>query len=381
MGQELKPQLIEISIKFLEDSVNSDGIFYNRIIQTEWGNEKKGYSLRYSIMALIGLFTAQKSGYEISLDLDKLKSNIFKRIKELPLMDLGNLLQLAAVTNDLDGFKSVMDFLQQNFSEADMLNQMTVGTAWLLTGLCLGEKKFPGATKNEKVIEQLKNRLLDSWLSNACLFCSGSGRMKNFIAAKTYQSIGCFADQVYPIIALSEFYQNKADSMVKTILQKTTEKLIHLQGNFGEWFWIYDMKRGNVMEKYPVYSVHQDSMAPMAFFAAEETLGKSFDHVVEKGLNWFGKMTFDGSEIIDEKQNIIWRSIKRMGNNKSVFNSFGLNYGGLNLSTKGKIFANIFLNRNIQNSHIDNLVIDQETRPYHYGWILNAFCKDRNNIE
>ena len=34
----------------------------------------------------------------------------------------------------------------------------------------------------------------------------------------------------------------------------------------GGWPWLFDAERGTVVERYEVYSVHQDAMAPMAFF-------------------------------------------------------------------------------------------------------------------
>src|SRR5437660_681979 len=58
------------------------------------------------------------------------------------------------------------------------------------------------------------------------------------------------------------------------------------QGDAGQWWWHYDYRTGRLLEGYPVYAVHQDSMAPMALFAAARVAGRHFDDAIGIGLDW-----------------------------------------------------------------------------------------------
>ena len=65
----------------------------------------------------------------------------------------------------------------------------------------------------------------------------------------------------------------------------TTDTVIcELQGPDGQWWWHYDTRTGKVVEGYPVYSVHQDSMAPMALLDLEDAGGPQHSEAITRGL-------------------------------------------------------------------------------------------------
>ena len=67
--------------------------------------------------------------------------------------------------------------------------------------------------------------------------------------------------------------------------------ICNLQGPLGQWWWHYDSMTGRVAERYPVYSVHQHAMAPMALFAAQDACNADFrePNLQRAGVDWRGK--------------------------------------------------------------------------------------------
>src|SRR5207248_880072 len=88
--------------------------------------------------------------------------------------------------------------------------------------------------------------------------------------------IGTFADQVYPIYALTRFAQAFGEAKALACAVDCAEAICRLQGPLGQWWWHYDSRTGRVTSKYPVYSVHQDAMAPLALLPLGEIGARDF---------------------------------------------------------------------------------------------------------
>jgi hypothetical protein len=107
---------------------------------------------------------------------------------------------------------------------------------------------------------------------------------------------------------------------------------------------------------YPVYSVHQQGMAPMALIAAEEATGHSFQEPIYKGLRWITGANELGEDMRDMSQNLIWRCIYPQGKHSKYLNMIR-SFVGI---PSGKFSAT-------------DLKILYEDRPYELGWLLYAF--------
>ena len=70
---------------------------------------------------------------------------------------------------------------------------------------------------------------------------------------------------------------------------ETADALCRLQGPAGQWWWIYDVERGTPAIRYPVYSIHQDAMGPMALLAVSLASEHKRDYTdaIWKSLNGF----------------------------------------------------------------------------------------------
>ncbi len=69
--------------------------------------------------------------------------------------------------------------------------------------------------------------------------------------------------------------------------RRAADRLLELQRPDGGWPWIFDTRSGRVVEPYEVYSVHQDAMAPMALSELTEVSGdERYRDAAIRGLDW-----------------------------------------------------------------------------------------------
>lgn len=176
------------------------------------------------------------------------------------------------------------------------------------------------------------------------------------------QHIGSFADQVYPIQALARLGMATEDFAALEAANACAARIVALQGPAGQWWWHYDTRDGQVAEGYPVYSVHQHAMAPMALLDLFDAGGADHRRAVAKGLHWIDRRPESDEPMISEADGVIWRKIGRREPDKlarklaavttAVSPGFHLPYVNVALPA-GKI--------------------DRECRPYEFGWMLYAW--------
>jgi hypothetical protein len=175
--------------------------------------------------------------------------------------------------------------------------------------------------------------------------------------------VACFADQVYPIMALSLYHSTTRSPAALEIAARTAESICRQMGPGGQWWWHYDARNGEVIEKYPVYAVHQDAMAPMALHCLEEAGGPSHRFELERGLDWLRSAAeLRGGSLVDDAAGVIWRKVGRREPRKLVRTMQSVASGAhAGWRIPGVDFA------------LPPRSIDFECRPYHLGWFFVAF--------
>ncbi|GMU26427.1 MAG: hypothetical protein HS101_19595 [Planctomycetia bacterium] len=182
-------------------------------------------------------------------------------------------------------------------------------------------------------------------------------------AAPWYRShVGCFADQIYSIQALSRYYSATGDTVALEIAAECADQIVRLQGPEGQWWWHYDVRQGSVIEGYPVYTVHQDSMAPMGLFELYEAGGPDHRSAIDLGLRWLEEKQETESSLVKEDSMLIWRSVRRSDPAKTVRRVRAVVSYFLPSARLG------FLDAAFPPGQVDH-----EDRPYHLGWILYAW--------
>jgi hypothetical protein len=183
---------------------------------------------------------------------------------------------------------------------------------------------------------------------------TASGRLRSHI--------GCFADQVYSTQGLARLSVASNDTEALAAANASGGAICRLQGPQGQWWWHYDTRTGTVVEGYPVYSVHQHAMAPMALLDLREAGGTDHMRSLALGLNWLHGENEAGQSMVSEGDNVIWRKIARREPKKLV--------RAISAATTSVIPGMKF-------PGLDALfppgVIDFECRPYELGWLLYAW--------
>jgi hypothetical protein len=235
--------------------------------------------------------------------------------------------------------------------------QETVYVAWALTAAVAAGQLGPteavrSAALNGLIASQGERGIFSKYLP------VGSGPAWR-------RHVGCFADQVYPIQALARHHVDRPDPRALSAAEACARRICELQGPAGQWWWHYDQRTGGVVERFPVYSVHQHSMAPMALMELLEAGGQDHRDAVARGLGWLDLHPEVFVELVDPRFNVVWR---RVGRREPRRLSRGIKAIGT-ASVPGLELAGL-----------DRLLpptsVDYECRPYELGWILYAWLAE-----
>jgi hypothetical protein len=230
----------------------------------------------------------------------------------------------------------------------------TVELAWVVSAAAADPRITTSAFSRDLVA-----RLRSAFHKDAGIFAHECGGKATGIRSH----VSCFADFVYPALALAQYGAATGDKSAITVASEAARAMCRLQGADGQWWWHFDIRTGRVVEQYPVYAVHQDAMAPMALFAVAQAANLNFDDAIARGLKWLqGANELNGGSLIDADAGLIWRKIARREPAKlSRYVQAGASYLSPNLRAPG------------MNTFFPATAIDFEDRPYHLGWILYAW--------
>jgi hypothetical protein len=174
--------------------------------------------------------------------------------------------------------------------------------------------------------------------------------------------VGCFADQVHAIQALARVHAAYGDMAALAAAEACAARICELQGGDGQWWWRYDVRDGSVIETYPVYSVHQHAMGPMALIELREAGGRDRWDAVVKGLDWLHRHPEFTEPLISGGEASIWRKGARRGPAcfvRAVSAAMTCARPGLRLALLDRFFPP---NR-----------VDHECRPCDLGWLFYAW--------
>ncbi|GAC1664216.1 MAG: hypothetical protein NVS9B4_19540 [Candidatus Acidiferrum sp.] len=352
------PELIAMSLRGLRPMFNSlRQRFCYTLVQRPVGMTQEGLSPRYTVMTLLGLIEVEKAGgvspFNIDLILDSmLQDTSWPRSAG----DFGLLAWLTAVRmpNKLPGLFARFK-LETAFQEYDDLRRgLTMEMAWLLTGLCYAQLAGqPGIPDLTALAQQTYRALLANQGKGG--FFGHLSRNKT-TAGRFRGWLGSFADQVYPTIAFTRYSQAFRSSEALDRALQCGTGICRVQGPLGQWWWHYDSRTGKVASMYPVFSVHQEAMGPMALFPLVEATGRDFRENIYRGLQWIGTANELGQEMRDFSNNLVWRRMHPLPQ----------------FSMKMDVMlAQLHIYRDASKRPMGVL---HECRPYELGWLLYAFA-------
>ncbi len=351
-------RLGEIAIRALERMYDPDRrLFCHCIRRSAQGDLVEGVSVRYTATVLIGLAEHATSvcgrvlrGHHAQ---DVCGSLIRGLTSESELGEIALTLWAARALNHPDA-SVALEHLQR--ANPQSCEAPTVEVAWSLSALVADRASN---ASDDGLAKQLANRLLRSFHTDAALF---SHMPADATQSAMRSHVACFADLVYPIQALSFYHLATGDTDSLDAARRCGQKMADLQGDAGQWWWHYDIRTGKCLEPYPVYSVHQDSMAPMALLALKQAAGIDHAVAIKRSLEWLDRSPEIDGSLIDSEADLIWRKVARREPGKLV--------RGLQ-ATASRVHPALRVPG--ANTIFPPTYVDYETRPYHMGWILYAW--------
>lgn len=222
---------------------------------------------------------------------------------------------------------------------------------------------FPQERGGLRLATTAREALLARFEDSAQLFSGTSTAFRP--RHRLQQNLTSFASQVYPLHGLAELARVTGGELPPEAL-RSAARLVEAQGPLGQWWWIYSARNGEVLDGYPVYSVHQHAMAFMGLAPLERLGGPTYRSELAKGLSWL----FGDNELrlplVDRDRRFIARCIQRRGADAD-------GPSGMSRSQWRRVLLASWRLRSPPGvRHDGNLELLEECRPYELGWLLYA---------
>ncbi len=331
-------------------------LFSRRVTLTEAGLRREGCSRKHTIVALLGLQRLADAGQSLPFDVVSIRDFILGDTRWVKSVgDLGLLTWLAAVCapEHLRRLLGQFDFAGAVANYPDGLEARTTGLAWFLSGIAHARLADPSVSPELTDAAVGTYHLLQDNQGEHGIY--GHAGSSKFPRDNVYRRCGSFSDQIYTIYALAKFAQAfDVDEPLVAALE-CANSICELQGNMGQWWFLYDKRACRVVNRYPVCSLHQDGTAPASLLALGEATGQDFLKSIHKGLSWTAGENELGIDLRSQDRSFVWDSIDRKAPMKKYWEA-----------------ALSFMNVSRQTDS-GTLSIGYDARPDHFGWLLYAF--------
>ena len=367
--QAERPRLTALALHALERMYDSKSNLFVFNWNVETG-EKGPLSERYSAMAAIGLLAAKARGIVVSLPVHDVIQALLGRLEGLEKRGPGDLALLlwAHACAHGEACAPVMQRLLPGGKLEPLLEQLRTqqlaSIAWTLAAFVALYRKLQPNPFLAHVCESIADLLCTAFDLRTHLFRYHIARDRRGRSLFGYhRSFGNFAVQSYPIYALAACHEVMGNERALRVARWCADKICSLQGPQGQWWWIYNVDRGTIADKFPVFSVHQDGMGPMALGKLSRAGSSDYSEFIARGFQWLYGINELGVSMLDWKNHWILRAIQRTP-----------------LFYKASYHANLLRSR-FSSRGVDNdsspprggLETLKETRPYHMGWMLLYF--------
>lgn len=354
--EELTQHLVELATKGLPVMFDqSRRLFCHSLKKTDQGMARVGISRRYTIITLMGLHRLEKGGVASPIETLPVLEGLLADLNWVDnIGDLGLLLWLCALMapERLVEVARRLKIHQALARFPDARSGRTMELAWFLSGLAHWGLACP-----EKLDElrDLTFKVYGILSPN-----EGEGGFFSHLArngsttARIRGNIGSFADQVYPIYAMTKMGQAYRDGSVLHRALRCGLRLVNTQGPRGQWWWHYGASSGRIVEAYPVFSVHQHGMGPMTLFELGDATNYDFTPWIRKGLQWVSSLNELAFDMEDESAGMIWRCVFLPGMRR--------HWHAARLATGRHGHAR------------EDVKVLFECRPYELGWLLYALA-------
>ena len=341
-------ELVSFALDHLEGLRLPSGLYcFDRAERAAAG---RGESVRYSLMALLGYQRARDAGLEVPTDLDALFDTCVERAATFTAGDCGLALWAASRQHDRHVPELVHELEQRIAAEHALEPLVGMEIAWMVLGLvAVAVSENSSDSARRRVVEHFDARRAASGL----YYHDGSSRFR--------RRLPNFATQIYSLMALCALARAGLHDRARAHATTLGDHLLATQLADGGWPWLFDAERVRVVERFEVYTVHQDAMAPMAMLELTHLTGDPrYRDAAVGGLAWSRGENALHTDLLDIAGGFAHRSIRR----RPPWDRLALG------TASGGAMA---VGRPLELPEFA-LEVNRTTRPYHLGWMLEAWA-------
>src|SRR5712692_1747028 len=309
-----------------------------------------------AIIALQGLQRLAESGASVPFDVASIRESVLRDgclVRNIGELGLLTWLTAQCAPEKLRTVLSDFDLGQVLERYSDGWQGRTTSLAWFLAGLAHARLADPGDLPDLTDVAVETYHFLRANQGEGGIF--GHLVRPRSVGEMFGKGFGTFDDQIYSIYALSKFANAfEVEEPLESALN-CANMLCALQGELGEWWFLYDKRRSRVVNRYPLIGAHQDGTAPVGLLALQQATGQSFQGPIGKGLSWIAEVTEPGGGLRIANQLILWESVDAGGRFAKYCE------------------AALSLMNVVPNVEARHRRIVYESRADHFGWILYAF--------
>jgi hypothetical protein len=346
--------LLDRSISFLEEVYSPELALYPFSTTVDGGRYVNDYgsrAVRYTINSLLGLQEAARAagrpdGAEVASRVDEFLARWLDDITSPA--DLGLLLVLLRGRPDHPAAAAAVARLARDVGNG-LGTRLPIQTlSWMQWGL--DASAAAGNRTAARIADRLFALIDGEYVHEGTLLPRHSSELYR-------RNVVSFGAIVYFLRAVYEHARRTGDARTRAIFRSGVEHMLAAQGPQGEWPWLYAVGTGRPAELYPVYAVHQDSMAMLFLLPALDEGIPGVRGAIERSLAWtFGSNELDEPMYVDAPFRA-YRSIER----SDSFPRAGRYLRALRGIATGRPAAPARGRR---------VRINPECRSYHPGWIL-----------
>jgi hypothetical protein len=298
----LRPQeLCEASSRFLDEVWSEEHALYPFTTSVVDGRYVSDYRLpwavRYTINTLLGRLQAARAGLAGAPPVSQVERET-ALVRERYGRDLGPgdrgllLVLLAELGADADE-------LRTELAAAGRPGELNLqDLSWLLWGALRAEEAGVETGLGAELQEALRG------LEGATLARHTRSWLRRDLVS--------FGSTVYYLRALHERARVRGDEHSRARFDDGVRAALGFQGARGEWPWLVSVSRGQTLDVYPVYSVHQLAMAMLFLLPAlDDGRIEGVAEAIRRSWGWVDRGNELGIEFAQHEPFLVYRSLER----------------------------------------------------------------------
>lgn len=352
------PLLIEKSIALLENMYDEKTQLFSYSTSVKNGHYINDFShsgkYRYSINCYAAIQKLETL-YKTPWDLERLISNYFTQHfdNDPDIANRGLLLYILSLM-DHDKGKDVYKWFEMRLADRQCALRCNIQElAWASIGITA----YAGKHRTKESMD-FARRIIGHLTGDCMNPVTLLPRHDRSIRA-AFISFGGVA---YFLMALEYFARIFNDPEIEALFKRAVSRVMRLQGENGEWPWFIDSSSGAVMDWYPVFSTHQDSMAFLFLLPALDLGVEYAGKAITNSYKWLLGSNEIQEPLIQKRPFFIYRCMKRK--------RFDMRSARLMRAVMNKT-----LHKSARIADGRSLEFCTECRSYHIAWIIYVWAE------